>query len=125
MGFPSVDESQRVQQRHWVKFPELPEIEVEFKPHVFDDGSRGLIADPPVVIDLGILGEFEIGSILLTDMEDIPLEEQKAEIRKEVQVAFQSLLFRFAAVALVERGDGLSPIASWYEDALKSIEEAE
>lgn len=102
---------------HWVKFPELPEIEVEFKPHVFDDGSRGLQSDPPIVISLGILGEFELGPILLTEMEDIPLEEQKAEIRKEVRIAFQSLLFRFAAVALVERGEGLSPIASWYESA--------
>lgn len=122
MGFPSVA-PKSFDESHWVKFPELPEIEVEFKPHVFDDGSRGLQSDPPIVISLGILGEFELGPILLTEMEDIPLEEQKAEIRKEVQVALGRLLLRFAAVVLVKRGEGLAPIEGWYEDASRSIDD--
>lgn len=107
---------------HWVKFPRIPEIEVEFKPHVFDDGSKGLIVDPPVVIDLGILGEFELGSIPLADEEDLPMDEQKAEVRKEVQVALERLLLRFAAVVLVKRGEGLSPVGIWYEGALREAE---
>ena len=100
----------------------IPEIEVEFKPHVFDDGSKGLMVDPPVVLDLGVLGEFKIGTLQVKDMEDVSLEEQTAEVRKEVQVALERLLLRFAAVVLVKRGEGLSPVGVWYEDALREAE---
>jgi hypothetical protein len=97
-------------------WPKIPEIEVKFQPC-----ERGGVKANPQA-DLGILGKWDVGGqVWARDDPEMPLEEQITDLKKEVQVAFSRLILRFAAVTLVERGEGLHPIVAWYEDALEEL----
>ncbi len=96
-------------------WPEIPKIPVEFKPC---DG--GMNAD--TTADLGILGEWALGNMQM-DMaafKEITPEEMK-ELKDEVQYAFNKLILKFAAVALVKRGEGYGPLVTLYEYAQKEL----
>lgn len=93
-------------------WPEIPEIPVEFKSC---DGN--MVAH--VVVDLGILGEWEVGDVRAdeaTFKEFTP--EEIEDVKAEIQHAFNRLLMRIAASALVKRGEGCFPVIGWYAHAL-------
>ena len=96
-------------------WPEIPKIPVEFKPC-----NGGRIAH--VVADLGILGEWEIGNIRVDEATVKECEEDATEFMEgckvEIQHAFNRLILRIAAVALVKRGEGCFPMVGWYSHAL-------
>jgi len=93
-------------------WPKIPEVPVDFKPC----GSGGFKAD--VLVDLGILGEWELGGATINESDPVAREEQKTELRTEVQAAFNRLLMRIAASALVKRGEGCFPVIGWYAHRL-------
>ena len=100
-------------------WPKIPEIPVNFKSCTV---ASGIIAKTE--IDLGILGirycDFRI------DETDPTLE---AEMREEAKLATQralgDLLLKFAAVVLVNRGEGYAPIVNLYEFAQREMKELE
>lgn len=92
-------------------WPKIPEIPVEFKSC---DGS--MVAH--IVVDLGILGEWEIGNLRFDEDNPETEEEYKASAKAEVQHAFNRLILRIAASALVKRGEGCFPVIGWYAHRL-------
>lgn len=98
-------------------WPKIPEIPVDFKPV---DGE--MVAY--VTADLGILGEWEVGDVRVDEPTFKKFtSEEIADVKAEIQIAFNRLILRIAAVALVERGEGLQPIIGWYEDLEESRHE--
>ena len=94
-------------------FPTIPEIPVGFKPNA----SGALEAE--IVVDLGILGEWEIGKFQIDEPDPVTEEKERADDIAEVQRAFDRLLMRVAASAMIKRGEGCFPVISWYALALK------
>ena len=93
-------------------WPEIPEIPVEFK----SSDTGGLIAE--IEVDLGILGKWEIG-ILRFDEPNLETEEEyRASSKEEIQHAFNRLILRIAASALIKRDAGCFPMVGWYAHAL-------
>ena len=93
-------------------WPEIPKIPVNFKPC----DSGGLKAD--ILVDLGVLGEWELGGATVNEPDPVEEKEQKEEVKAEIQAAFNRLLMRIAASALVKRGEGCFPVIGWYANAL-------
>lgn len=100
-------------------WPEIPEIPVEFKPV---DG--GMVAN--VVVDLGFLGEWEVGNVKSSeaDFKEFTPEELE-DIKEEIQFAFNRLMMRIAASALIKENKGCFPAIIWYALALKEKHGAE
>lgn len=100
--------------------PKIPGIPVVFKPC---DG--GLVAE--VDVDLGVLGihglEIRVDEKTLKEFDSDPAwqAEVKEEAKREIQYAFGELLLKYAAVVLVNRGEGLLPMANRYEVALQEL----
>lgn len=102
-------------------WPKIPEIPVNFRSRVNGFNKlRGIIAK--VDIDLGILGvhscDFQI------DEPDPALESEMIEEAKiATQQSFGDILLKYAAVVLVNRREGLNPMAIRYEAALEELRE--
>ena len=94
-------------------WPKIPEIPVDFKPNT----SGALEAE--IVVDLGILGKWEIGKFQIDDPDPVAEEKEMADDIAEVQIAFERLLMRVAASAMIKRGKGCFSVISWYALALK------
>lgn len=94
-------------------WPEIPEIPVDFK----SNASGGLEAE--IVVDLGILGKWEIGKFQIDEPDPVAEEKEMADDVSEVQRAFERLLMRVAASAMIKRGEGCFSVISWYALALK------
>ncbi len=94
-------------------WPEIPEILVDFKPN----DSGGLEAN--IIVDLGVLGKWELGEVRIDEPDPVAEEREKAETVAEIQVAFNRLLMRVAASALVKQDKGCFPVITWYAVALK------
>jgi len=95
-----------------IGWPKIPEIPVNFKPC----DSGGFKAK--ILVDLGILGEWEIGEFRIDEPDPVAKKREKEEIVAEVQVAFNRLLMRIAAMALIKRDGGCFPVIGWYANAL-------
>lgn len=94
-------------------WPEIPEIPVYFKPNA----SGALEAE--IVVDLGVLGKWEIGKFQIDEPDSVAEEKEMADDIAEVQRAFERLLMRVAASAMIKRGEGCFSVISWYALALK------
>jgi len=94
-------------------WPEIPEIPVDFKPNA----SGALEAE--IVVDLGVLGKWKLGEIRIDEPDPVAEDREKAETVAEIQAAFNRLLMRVAASALVKQDKGCFPAIIWYAAALK------
>ncbi len=94
-------------------WPEIPEIPVDFKPN----DSGGLEAN--IVVDLGVLGKWKLGEVRIDEPDPVAEEREKAETVAEIQAAFNRLLMRVVASAMIKRGKGCFSVISWYALALK------
>ena len=102
-------------------WPKIPEIPVFFKP--YDGGFKAMVN-----VDLGALGVHNL-DIQIDEAEVKKLESEDPEFLKEmmeegtaeIQHAFRKLIYKFAAVALVEEGGGYAPLVNYYEMALEDM----
>lgn len=99
-------------------WPKIPEIEVIFIPQ----GDGSLKADV-IEIDLGLLGKWKLPGMAIVDPKTLGdpefLKECMEDSRREVQTAFGRIILKAAALILVKRGQGISPMLGWYETALE------
>jgi len=90
----------------------IPVIELEFRA----SPRGGLIAEKN--IDLGILGKFDLGPILIDEPDPVKEAEAIQEAQTQAQVAFNEILLDHAVMVLVNMGEGYATIVSRYEQAL-------
>lgn len=93
-------------------WPKIPEVPVDFKPN-----ARGAL-EAEIFVDLGILGKWEIGKLQIDQPDPVAEKKEMADDVAEVQRAFERLLMRIAASAMVERGEGCFPVIGWYAHRL-------
>lgn len=86
---------------------------MDFKPN----DSGGLEAN--IVVDLGVLGKWKLGEVRIDEPDPVAEEREKAETVAEIQAAFNRLLMRVVASAMIKRGKGCFSVISWYALALK------
>ena len=95
-------------------WPAIPEIPVAFKP--YEGGLKAIVN-----VDLGVLGvhnlDIQIEEAEIKKLESDPdfLKEMMEEGKAEIQHAFRKLIYKFAAVALVEEGVGYQPLINYYD----------
>ncbi|KKN47916.1 hypothetical protein LCGC14_0658150 [marine sediment metagenome] len=102
-----------------MRWPEIPELPVDFKPN-----ARGAL-EAEILVDLGILGKWEIGKFQIDEPDPVAEKKEMADDVAEVQRAFERLLMRVAASAMFKRGEGCFSVISWYALALKEEHGAE
>lgn len=97
------------------RWPRIPVMELEFKSHP----RGGLVAEKK--IDLGILGEFSLGPVIIDEPDPVKEKEFIREAQVQAQVSFNEVLLTYATVVLMNMGEGYSPIVNRYELALKDL----
>jgi len=94
------------------KWPSIPVMKLEFKPHP----EGGLVAEEK--IDLGILGEFSLGPVIIDEPDPVKEAEYIQEAQTQAQLSFNEVLLTHAVMVLVNMGEGYFPIVNRYELAL-------